>query len=82
MRMKSPYFSSQDLWLPFQTLSVGDQVSPPSGRFLEVWTMTLLILFAWYNLRPDQRSYAFKLPMTRGGDPGRALDVCSADVLS
>lgn len=32
---------------------------------LEVWTMTILILFAWYNLRNHERSFVFKLPMTR-----------------
>jgi hypothetical protein len=32
---------------------------------LEVWTMTLLIFFAWRNLRNDERAFVFNLPMTR-----------------
>jgi hypothetical protein len=32
---------------------------------LEVWTMTILILFAWHNLRKHERSFVFRLPMTQ-----------------
>ncbi|HMK35401.1 MAG TPA: hypothetical protein VK463_10065 [Desulfomonilaceae bacterium] len=38
-----------------------------SGRMLasccEIWTMTLLIFFAWYNLSMEERKFVLKLPM-------------------
>jgi hypothetical protein len=32
---------------------------------LEVWTMTLLIFFAWYNLKRPERRFILRLPMIR-----------------
>jgi hypothetical protein len=32
---------------------------------MEVWTMTLLILVAWYRLRRNERTFVFRLPMIR-----------------